>query len=112
MLVVCDVVAGPVTMNGDTEVGGAGCSDEDEDEARSHSASRSSAPPDVLHDQDSLDSDRGGALNLVSIFIMSLFKISYSLLYCSPAFFLVLYKFDSLLTLFCDLYKNTISILS
>jgi hypothetical protein len=64
-------------MNGvDTEGGGGPCSEDEEDEARSHSASHSSAPPDH-HDQDSLDSERGGALNLVSIIYISSLLFSF-----------------------------------
>lgn len=64
-------------MNGvDTEGGGGPCSEDEEDEARSHSASHSSAPPDH-QDQDSLDSERGGALNLVSLFILFTLFLSY-----------------------------------
>ncbi|KAF4521563.1 hypothetical protein B566_EDAN001283 [Ephemera danica] len=58
-------------LNGDGGVLGSDEDEEEEDEeARSHSVgSRSSVPPDaalLLHDHDSLDSDRGGALNLVT----------------------------------------------
>jgi hypothetical protein len=52
-------------MNGD------GCSDDDEEEVRSHSrgSARSDTAPEgaLVLNEDSMDSDRGGALNLVNI---------------------------------------------
>lgn len=56
-------------MNGD------GCSDdEDEEEVRSHisrGSARSDAAPEgaLVLNEDSMDSDRGGALNLVSFYL-------------------------------------------
>jgi len=76
-----------------------GCSDDEEEEVRSHSrgSARSDTAPEgaLVLNEDSMDSDRGGALNLVNIYSLLSFSSDITSKSTHPSLFLSLWHLNS-----------------